>query len=359
MLHTVIMAGGAGTRFWPASRRNHPKQLLQLAGERSMLQSTIDRLEGLCPPERVLVVTNQQLVDKVREQLPQLPRVAVIGEPAKRDTAPCVALAAEWLLADDPEAIMLVTPADHVIEPAEKFREAISQAVQLVEAEPARIVTFGIRPTYPAEVFGYIERGQALAGAGSSPVFAVERFREKPAVATARQFLEAGTFYWNSGIFVWKAKTIAAAIRQHEPAMAEQAAKIVAARRQADFPEVFAREFSAIKGKSIDYAVMEKYRPILVIEAPFHWDDVGNWTAVPRISGVDSAGNSPRGKTLSLETQNTILRTTDDHLVVTLGVRDLIIVHTPDATLIANRNDEAAVKQVVERLEQLGWEHYL
>ncbi len=359
MLHTVIMAGGAGTRFWPASRRDYPKQLLQLAGERSMLQSTVERLTGLCPPERVMVVTNQALVDKVREQLPQLPSAAILGEPAKRDTAPCIALAAEWLLADDPEAIMLVTPADHVIEPAEKFREAISQAVQLVETEPSRIVTFGIRPTYPAEVFGYIERGAPLDGVGSCPTFAVQRFREKPDAATARQFLEAGTFYWNSGIFVWKAKTIADAIRQHEPAMAEQAAKIVAARKQADFEEVLAREFSAIKGKSIDYAVMEKYRPILVMEAPFHWDDVGNWTAVPRITGVDSEGNSPRGKVLSLQTQNTIIRTTDEHLLVTLGVSDLIIVHTPDATLIANRHDEAAVKQVVERLEQLGWEHYL
>ncbi|MFO0261619.1 MAG: mannose-1-phosphate guanylyltransferase [Planctomycetota bacterium] len=359
MLHTVIMAGGAGTRFWPASRRNHPKQVLQLAGDRSMLQSTVDRLEGLCPAERILVVTNQQLVEKVRQQLPQLPAAAVIGEPAKRDTAPCVALAAEWLLADDPEAVMLVTPADHVIEPAEKFREAIAQAVQLVEADPQRIVTFGIRPTYPAEVFGYIERGPALAGVGNCATFSVERFREKPDAATARKFLEAGTFYWNSGIFVWKAKTIAAAIREHEPAIAEQAARIVAARKRPDFPEVFQREFCAIKGKSIDYAVMEKYRPILVVEAPFHWDDVGNWTAVPRISGVDSAGNSPRGKTLSLDTCNTIIRTTDDHLLVTLGVSDLIIVHTPDATLIANRNDEAAVKQVVERLEQLGWDHYL
>ncbi|MFN5707493.1 MAG: mannose-1-phosphate guanylyltransferase, partial [Planctomycetota bacterium] len=237
MLHTVIMAGGAGTRFWPASRRNHPKQLLQLAGDRSMLQSTVDRLEGLCPAERILVVTNQQLVEKVRQQLPQLPAAAVIGEPAKRDTAPCVALAAEWLLADDPEAVMLVTPADHVIEPAEKFREAIAQAVQLVEADPQRIVTFGIRPTYPAEVFGYIERGPALAGVGNCATFSVERFREKPDAATARKFLEAGTFYWNSGIFVWKAKTIAAAIREHEPAIAEQAARIVAARKRPDFPE--------------------------------------------------------------------------------------------------------------------------
>lgn len=359
MLHTVIMAGGAGTRFWPASRRNHPKQLLQLAGERSMLQSTVDRLAGLCPPDRVMVVTNQQLVEKVREQLPELPTAAVIGEPAKRDTAPCVALAAEWLLADDPDAIMLVTPADHVIQPEEKFRQAIAQAVNLVKADPSRIVTFGIRPTYPAEVFGYIERGTALSHAGDFPTFNVERFREKPDAATARKFLEAGSFDWNSGIFVWSARTIANAIRQYEPAIAEQAAKIVAARGRPDFSEIFAREFSAIKGKSIDYAVMEKYQPVLVIEAPFHWDDVGNWTAVPRISGVDSEGNAPRGKTLSLQTSNTILRTTDDHLLVTLGVKDLIIVHTPDATLIANRNDEAAVKQIVERLEQLGWEHYL
>ncbi|MFM7737876.1 MAG: sugar phosphate nucleotidyltransferase, partial [Planctomycetota bacterium] len=148
--------------------------------------------------------------------------------------------------------------ADHVIEPAEKFREAITQAVNLVKADPRRIVTFGIRPTYPAEVFGYIERGAALTTTGDHPTFNVERFREKPDAATAQKFLDAGTFYWNSGIFVWSARTIADAIRQYEPAIAEQAAKIVAARGRSDFAEIFTREFSAIKGKSIDYAVMEK-----------------------------------------------------------------------------------------------------
>jgi mannose-1-phosphate guanylyltransferase len=359
MLHVIVMAGGAGTRFWPASRKASPKQLLKLLGDRSMLQSTVDRIGSLCPRENVLVVTNATLVDAVRTQLPELPWDSIIGEPAKRDTAPCVALAAAMVLKKDPDATMLVMPADHVIEPLEKFVAAIREAASLVQRQPESIVTFGILPSYPAVVFGYIERGAALSGVSSAPAFDVVRFREKPDLKTAREFVDSGNFYWNAGIFVWKAWTIDRAIQKFEPEIHAHVLSITSAIGTTRFQSTFETEFIKIKSKSIDFAVMERYQPVVVVEAPFHWDDVGNWSAVPRLSGVDHDGNSISGRHVGIKTSGSIVRTTADHLVVTLGVDDLIIVHTPDATLVANRNDEAAVKQVVETLEKMGWEGYV
>ncbi|MEM7315893.1 MAG: mannose-1-phosphate guanylyltransferase, partial [Planctomycetota bacterium] len=212
MLHAVIMAGGSGTRFWPASRSMTPKQLLRLAGEQSMIQSTVGRLGEAIPGERTLVVTNQRLVSEIQKQLPQLPKESVIGEPCKRDTAPCVGLAAAWVARNDPEAIMVVMPADHVITPHSDFQAAINYAADIVKEKPSRLVTFGIKPTYPAESFGYIERDNAIdtpADASiSPPTFRVKQFREKPKTEVARQYVDSGNFYWNSGIFVWSAQTI-------------------------------------------------------------------------------------------------------------------------------------------------------
>ena len=217
MLYATIMAGGAGTRFWPASRKAHPKQLLNLAGERSMIQSTVDRLHGLVDPDRLLIVTNKTLVDPIARQLPDVPRDSIIGEPAKRDTAPCIGLAAAWISARDPEATMVVMPADHVIRPDADFQAALQHAASLVEDDPSLIVTFGIKPTYPAEAFGYIERADESVAGAEFPTYRVIRFREKPDAQTAQQFLDAGSFYWNSGIFVWKAKTILSCLPSLNP----------------------------------------------------------------------------------------------------------------------------------------------
>jgi mannose-1-phosphate guanylyltransferase len=356
MHHAVIMAGGSGTRFWPESRADRPKQLLALTGTRSMIQETVDRLGTAIPPERTLVITAARLADAVRRQLPDLPAEAVIGEPCKRDTAPCIGLAAFLASRDDPEATLAVMPSDHVIAPAETFQQAILQAARLVDREPDRIVTFGIRPTYPAESFGYIERGAAL---GEPGVFAVARFREKPPLAIAKEYLAAGNFYWNSGIFVWKARTILDALQRHEPEMFGHLQQIAAAEGTAGFAATFAREFAAIRGVSIDYAVMEKASNVAVIEALFDWDDVGSWQAIARLRGADAEGNTICGKHLGVNTSGTIIRTDDDHLIVTLGLKDCIIVHTPDATLVANRRDEESVRKIAKLLEERGWTKYL
>lgn len=360
MLHAIVMAGGSGTRFWPASRAHLPKQLLPLAGEKSLLVDTVDRLHGLIPPEHTLVVTSERLEKVVHEQLPSVPAAGIVGEPCKRDTAPCVALAALLVTRNDPDATMAVMPSDHVIRPEQAFRDAILQAAALVEQAPGRLVTFGIPPTYPAESFGYIERGEPLADAcGSARAFSVCRFREKPPVSVAEEYLAAGTFLWNAGIFVWKAATILAAMRERQPECMQHLETIVDHWDAPDRRQVFAEEFAAIKGISIDYAVLEHATDVAVIEAPFGWDDLGGWSAVARQRGADAEGNTIAGRHLGIATTNSVVQTAGDHLVVTVGLENILVVHTSDATLVADRSREEAVRKVVAELESRGWNEYL
>jgi mannose-1-phosphate guanylyltransferase len=361
MLHAVILAGGSGTRFWPLSRAARPKQLLDLTGGRTMIQATCDRLAGLVPAERTLVVTNRSLVEPIAEQLPEIARGRIVGEPCKRDTAPAIGLAALLVSHGDPDATMISMPADHLIQPTAAFQTAIRQAVEIVEARPQTFVTFGIKPTFAAESFGYIERGEhhSPLTAHNSPAFSVARFREKPARSVAEEYLASGKFYWNSGIFVWKARTILDAIKRYEPPIGEQLAKIAAAVGRPDFEQVLDREFTAIRGKSIDFAVMEHYQPVVVIEAPFTWDDVGSWQALARAAGADADGNTAIGKHLGIRTEGCIIRTSGEHLVVTLGVKDCVVVHTPDATLVASKQEEEAIREVVKALEERQWREYL
>ena len=362
MLYAVVMAGGAGTRFWPESRADRPKQLLCMTGDRPMLQRTVSRLGNLVPPDRVLVLTNARLAKQVSEQLPQLPPYAVLAEPCKRDTAPCIGLAAFHLVRRDAAATMAVMPSDHVIETDDAFQRALQEAAALIEQQPQRIVTFGIRPTYPAESFGYIERGEPLSGTksiGTSKVYRVSRFREKPKAEQAREFVAAGNYYWNSGIFVWKAQTILDALATHEPEMHKRLSAIASAIGTDEYASTLEREFAAIQGKSIDYAVMEHATDVLVIEAPFAWDDVGSWQAIARLNPADEHGNTIQARHLGVKTTGTLVRSHDDHLIVTLGIDDCIIVRTPDATLIARKQDEESIRQVVKQLEERGWREYL
>lgn len=360
MLHAIIMAGGSGTRFWPASRQATPKQLLSLVGEQSMIAQTASRFGELAPPERRMVITNRRLVDACRGQLPELPAASIVGEPCKRDTAPCVGLAALLVttVANDPEGTMLVCPADHVIPDTANFQSAVKQAMRLVDDQPSRIVTFGIKPSYPAEIFGYIQGGEKLASDGA-PAYKVEQFKEKPDAATAAAYLEQGNFYWNSGIFVWRAATILDALRERQPQMLAHLEAIVEVWDKPDSAAVFDSEFAAIEGISVDYAVMEHATDVAVIEAPFEWDDLGGWQSLQRRLGEDENGNTIVGRHVGLNTAGSIVRTDDEHLVVTLGLKDCIVVHTDNATLVANKHDEEAIRKVVKELESLGWDEFL
>jgi mannose-1-phosphate guanylyltransferase len=328
-----------------------------------MIQATVARLVGLVDDARILVLTNQKLVERVRRQLPQLPAEHVMGEPCARDTAPCIGLAAFWLLREDVDATMVVLPADHMIRPDDRFRQAIGHACRLVANHPDALVTFGIRPTYPAESFGYIERGEALdgrTGNGSAiPTYHVRRFHEKPTAAVARRYLEGGRFYWNSGIFVWRAGTILDQLARHEPIMYAHLQSIASAFETAEFEAVLTAEFSAIDGRSIDYAVMENAESALVVEAPFDWDDVGSWQSLARLNPTDNDQNTITGRHLGIDTSGCIIRSEGDHLIVTLGVRDCIVVHTPDATLVADKSSEEQVREVVRQLKERGWTRHL
>ncbi len=325
-----------------------------------MLQDTVGRLEGLCANEQITIVTNAALVETVSEQLRTFPGVQIVGEPAKRDTAPCIALAAAIAFARDPEATMLIMPSDHLIADKELFTQAVRAAMSAIERDPEQLITFGIPPTYPAEVFGYIERGDEPLAGHVFPTFSVSRFREKPDAVTAAGFLATRRFYWNAGIFVWRAATVLTALREYEPNLMQLIDRIAATIDSPAFAETLAAEFPKIQGKSIDFAVMERYPHVRVIAAPFDWDDVGNWTAVERLQSLDPQGNAiDAARHIGINTQSCIIRGAGQKLLVTLGVSDLIIVQTGDATLIAHKRDEAAVKQVVDELEKRNWREFL
>jgi mannose-1-phosphate guanylyltransferase len=350
MLHAVIMAGGSGTRFWPQSRTQTPKQLLALAGTETMIQQTVERCRAWAAPSCTWVVTNAVQADATRSQLPGIPTGNTLVEPAARNTAPCVGLAAIRLLKDDPDAIMFVMPADHVIEPVELFQQAVLHAADTVAAQPNRLVLFGVTPTFPSTGYGYIERGDRIPSDGM-PVFDVASFREKPELQVAEQFLRQGSFYWNCGIFCWKAQTIIDLLQQHEPEIHERLLQISAAIGTDRETSVLEEQFPLIKSISIDYAVLERAASVTVIEAPFQWDDVGSWLALPRLNGSDDRGNTVNGLTCLLDTDNCIVRSTDDHLIATLGARDLIIVHTPDATLVADVSQAERIKAILGELD--------
>lgn len=390
MLHAVIMAGGSGSRLWPESRRDCPKQFLTLEGTRSFVQRTADRLAGVVPAGNISVVCGEHLVQAVREQLPELAESAVLVEPEAKNTAACIAYAAIDCLRRDPDATMIVVPADHVISPDAQFHHAVEFARRLVEAYPEKLITFGVQPTYPAESFGYIERGATFSpgeiaaevpdGAKAedhrvlSPgaVYTVKRFREKPSQETAEGYIESRKYFWNSGIFVWKAAAILEYLKQYAPGVAVPMEKIQQALKTAkDVPNAIADAFREVESISIDYAVMEPAAAdgkVLVVSAPFAWDDVGSWRAMERIFPQDEQGNTILGQpapglplTVLLDTQSSIFRCSDPakKVVACVGVKDLGVIVTPEAVLIFDKYQEESVREVTKKLKELGYEEYL
>jgi mannose-1-phosphate guanylyltransferase len=359
MLHALIMAGGGGTRFWPRSRQKRPKQFLSLGGDRSLLQQAADRIEASVPPERTWVITSAAHREEAARQLAGSPADRLIGEPCGRDTAACIGLGAALIARQDPAAVMLVMPADHVIEPVQEFRRAAHVAEQTAEEHPRALVTFGIPPTYPATGYGYIHRGPEVARRQGVAVYQVRAFREKPTPDVAERFVASGEYYWNSGIFVWKAAAILAALRERQPRLLAAVQRVAEAWHSPERDAVLKREYEGLERISIDYAVMEHAREVLVVQAPFRWDDVGSWLAVERLNPQDADGNTVLGTHCGLNTKSCVIVSDQGHLVTTVGVRDLLIVQDGNATLVANRSDEGAVKQLVELLKKSGLEKYL
>lgn len=359
MFHALIMAGGGGTRFWPRSRQQRPKQFLALSGDRTLIQLAQERVEAQVPPERTWVITAESYRSQTVNQLATLPDDHIIGEPCGRDTAPCIAVGAALIARQDPNATMLVTPADQVIEPVQEFRRAVHVAGQMVEEHPQALVTFGIPPTFPSTGYGYIQRGQEIASRQGISVLRVQRFHEKPKADLAAQFVASGVYYWNSGIFVWKAASILEALRQCRPALHAAATRIASAWDTAERRNVLSREYQAMEKISIDYAVMQEAPEVLVLQAPFQWDDVGSWLALERMNPQDAHRNTVIGQHCGLKTGDCIIVAEPGHLIATLGVEHLLIVQDGAVTLVADKRDEGSIRQMVEELKKRGLEHYL
>jgi mannose-1-phosphate guanylyltransferase len=324
-----------------------------------MLQQTVARIEPLVPRNRILIVTGADQADATRAQLPDLPAESVIAEPAPRDTAPCVGLAAGIILKRGPLATMIVMPADHVIEPPEAFHATVRAAVSVVDDDPGALVTFGIKPTHPETGYGYIERGPLLETRGGAPVHRVIQFREKPDKATAEQFLAAGNFVWNAGIFVWRARTILDELKTHRPRLASALEPIFASLGTKAQAEVLAQLFPTLERVPIDKAVMEHAANVRVLEVPYLWNDVGDWRALATLLKRDSAGNAIQGDAVARDTTNSIIISDDGGLVAALGVDDLVIVHSGKATLVARKDQLDKLKSLVEGLVEAGYGLYL
>ena len=359
MLHALIMAGGGGTRFWPRSRVKRPKQFLCLTGERTLLQQALERIEVLVPPERSWVMTSAMHRQEAVNQLPWLPGERILGEPCGRDTAACIGLGAALIERTDSQAVMMVMPADHLIEPAQEFCRAAGVAHQMIEERPAAIVTFGITPTYPAVGYGYIHRGGVAAQRQGITVYHVAAFKEKPDGELAERFVASDEYLWNSGIFVWRAATILAALRECQPKLASAVQRIADAWDTPDRERVWQSEYNALGKISIDYAVMEKAKNALVIQAPYQWDDVGSWLALERLHPHDEADNTVLATHCGIGTHGCVIVGDPGKLITTIGVNNLIIIQDGDATLVADRREEAAVKALVEQMKLKGLESYL
>ncbi len=345
-LWALIMAGGSGERLWPLSRRHHPKQTLRLGYKHSLLQVTAERLKGLVPVARTVVVTTRNQAHLVRRQLPQISPAHLLVEPASRNTAAAVGLGTLAILREDPEAVVLVVAADHVIRPVQKFHQTVSRAVAVAKAREA-LVCLGIRPTYPATGFGYIEPlGKPLPSGGCR----VKRFLEKPNLLVARQLIRRPRIVWNSGIFCWRGRVIMAAIHQWLPGLASG---LEAIRRVWGRPEGRRRLgelYRKLPSISIDVGVLERSRHVWVVPTDFSWDDVGSWNSLAFLHGTDPHGNVILGSSVGLETQGCVIVGSEGHLVATIGVQDLIVVHAPDATLVCQKAQAQAVRKLVQTL---------
>jgi mannose-1-phosphate guanylyltransferase len=356
----MIMAGGGGTRFWPRSRQRRPKQFLTMSGDRSLIQLALDRIDACAiPPERTRVITAEAYCDETGRQLPTLSPDRIVGEPVGRDTAPCIGLAAALVAREDPDAVLLVTPADHVIEPVQQFRAAVHVAAQLAEEHSSALITFGIPPTFPSTGYGYIHRGEAAVRRQGIDVYRVRGFREKPAADLAERFVASGEYYWNSGIFVWKVAAVLAELQRQKPELHDAVRRIADARDTPRWSAVLREEYAKAEKVSIDFAVMEQAREVLAVQAPYKWDDVGSWLALERMNPQDADGNTVLASHCGISTHNCVVVGDPGRILATIGVRDLLIIQDGDATLIADRRDEGTVKHLVDLLKKKGLEKYL
>ncbi len=344
MIYAVIMAGGVGKRFWPLSTPKTPKQLLALFDDKTMISLTLDRILPLIPMDRVRIVTVAEQVPLFQKALPQLNAENFIVEPLARNTAPCIGLAAAHLLNEDPDAIMVVLPADHLIKDEERFRACLQTGIEAARSRDA-IVTVGIEPSRPETGYGYIQFDQEEI---SHQVHSVVTFAEKPSLDTAKNFIDTGEFLWNSGIFIWSARRIMAEIEEYIPELFAALEEIRSCFGGDNESMQTESSYRSIKPISIDYGVMEHSKYVLVVRGDFDWSDVGSWEEVYRISEHDESGNSIHGSAYALECTNSLIFTDEDHPLAVYGLDNVIVVNTANGALVVPRDKVQEVKQLAE-----------
>jgi mannose-1-phosphate guanylyltransferase len=353
----LIMAGGSGTRFWPKSRVKHPKQLLNIYGAETMIQQTIRRLQPLIPPEKIFIVTTRSQISETIAQLPEIPRANFIVEPYGKNTAPCIGLGSLFLRKENPDAVTVVLPADHLIENERRFLEQIVQAADVATHSDA-LVTIGIKPTFPAKGYGYIQHTGEKIKTEKGWAFRVKTFAEKPNYETACRFLESGEFLWNSGIFVWKISAIMQELEEHLPELADGLVTIDRALGSSEQDERIELVYRQTKSVSIDYGVMEYAEKVAVVPGDFGWNDLGSWEEVYKIQEKDANGNAADSQHILIDSHNCFVDA-KEKVVAAVGVKDLIVIETADALLICPRNRAQEVKDIVETLKRKKMHTYL
>ncbi len=342
----VIMAGGRGERFWPKSRNATPKQFLSLTKDgETMIQKTVKRLLPIVEAEDIYIVTNAAYTDLVHDQLPDIPKENILAEPCARNTAPCIAFAAAVINRKYEDAVMLVLPSDHLIGYEEIYINTLKKAIKAAE-KGKRLVTIGITPEYPETGYGYINFGEE-----KGDVYAVERFVEKPDLATAKEYLASGRYLWNSGMFVWKISSIMLNLKALMPDIYEGAVRIGEAFGTPQFTDVLVKEFTAFRSESVDFGIMEKAKHIYTIPGSFGWDDVGSWLAVERINETDDDKNYIDGDVITIDSKRTTI-CGGKRLIAAVGTRDIIIVDTDDVILVCSKNNTQDVKKVIAQLKE-------
>lgn len=350
--YAVILAGGRGERFWPLSTTRRPKQILSLLGDRTMLGMAVDRLNGLIPPERVLVLTNADLVEATVQSAPELPAANIIGEPVGRDTAAAVALACAIVQARDPKGVFCILTADHVMGDLDRFRQTLREGMDLAFDQDV-LVTIGIKPTFPATGYGYIEAGDDVPHDGGLSFNRATRFVEKPDRETAQGYVDGGAYFWNSGMFIWSVGSLHASFAAHRPGLAKL---IDALRPTVDsdkFAAALAAAFADLEKISIDYALMEKADNIVMAQGTFAWDDVGAWPALENHFPADEDGNVSVGSVETLDASGNIVMSRE-RLTAVIGVKDLVIVQAEGATLVCPKDRAQDIKQIVQALRARG-----
>ena len=351
----LIMAGGRGERFWPKSRKNLPKQFLSLTGDgKTMIQLTVERILPIVALEDIYIATNRDYKTLVQEQLPELPEENILCEPIGRNTAPCIGLGAIYISKKNEDAIMMVLPSDHLIKYNQMFLNTLRQGCELAE-QGANLVTIGITPDYPETGYGYIK---FVPEQTDGHAYAVDRFVEKPSLEVAKEYLATEQYLWNSGMFMWKVSTILDNLKQFMPDIYNGLQNIKAAIDTEEQDSVLETEFTAFPSESIDYGIMEKAQNIYILPGTFGWDDVGSWLAVERIRKSNEQGNVVNGNIITVGTKNCIIEG-GQKLIATVGLEDLIIVDTPDATLICDKNSAGDIKKVLENLKICNRDEYL